>query len=207
MKRLPLILILCAGISAPLAATLLFYFAPPQTATARGEILPPRQTPAPWALDGGKWTLLFADNGGGCGATCQKRLCQMHRLRLMLPGHYLRMQRAWLRPNPQNNDAAESDADNIAVSSDCGEARAAVFAAAAKTIKPAKGVLQIRGAAADLPAPAAGLAREDYLYLIDPSGVWAMRFAPRLGIYDIRQDLARILKLSKGVKRAPKKGA
>ena len=39
---------------------------------------------------------------------------------------------------------------------------------------------------------------EDYLYLADPAGRMVMRFAPEVTIYEIRSDLKRLLKLSKG---------
>ena len=193
MKKLPLILIVLCGVLTPVFATLLFYVAPPQAVVARGEILlPPRHAPAQWELDGGKWTLLFA--GEACGGACKKRLCQMRQLRLMLPGAYQRLQRAWLRPSfaPETPD--------MTASADCGEARAAAFAKSAKQINITEGVLHIRGDLALLPPPAEKLSSEDYLYLIDPAGIFVLRFAPDLDIYAVRKDLARLLKISKGVK-------
>ncbi|MBE8158856.1 MAG: hypothetical protein HAW59_05645 [Betaproteobacteria bacterium] len=195
MKKLPLILMLALGILTPVAATLLFYFAPPQTHTARGEILPHRRAPEKWNLGGEKWTLLFAADA--CGALCKKRLCQMRQLRLMLPGNYFRLQRAWLRPPAANNAPALSD---ITAHPGCGEARAAAFAGAAKKVNITEGVLQIRGGWADLP-PAETLPHESYLYLIDPSGVFALRFAPATDIYAVRKDLAKLLKISKKTTR------
>lgn len=190
-RRLPLLLILCIGVLTPLASTLLFYFAPPSEHTARGEILPPLQTPASWELQNGKWTLLFVSENG-CGEECKKRLCQMRQLRLMLPGHYLRLQRAWLRP--ENAD----ETPPITASADCGESRAAAFAETAEEVNITEGVLMIRGNAENLPPPAEGKTRADYLYLTDPAGIYAMRFPPQLDAYAVRKDLAKLLKLSKG---------
>ena len=90
-RRFPLVLIMLIGILTPVAATLLFYLSPPSNNTARGEILLPQPLPADWNLNTGKWTLLYASIGK-CLPPCQKRLCQMRQLRLMLPGSYLRLQ-------------------------------------------------------------------------------------------------------------------
>lgn len=190
MKRRPLLLILLIGVLTPLASTLLFYFAPPQQHTARGEILAPQKTPPQWNLAGGKWTLLYAGDNP-CGKACRQRLCQMRQLRLMLPGHYFRLQRAWLQKQ-------QSPPLSLVTSGDCGEARAAAFADTAQQVNVTDGVLAVAGDNGTLPAPASGLKRADYLYLIDPDGNTAMRFAPNLDIYAIRKDLAKLLKLSKG---------
>ena len=188
MKNRPLLLILLLGVLAPLASTALFYFSPPQQHTAHGEILPPQKTPAQWELSGDKWTLLYAGDRP-CGEQCRRRLCQMRQLRLMLPGHYFRLQRAWLRPTPP---------PSITTSGDCGEARAAAFAKTAQQVDVTDGVLAVAGDDGALPVPANELRRADYLYLIDPDGNIAMRFAPHLGAHEIRKDLAKLLKLAKG---------
>lgn len=194
MQKLPLILILALGILTPVGATLLFYFAPPKTHTARGEIVPHWRAPDEWNLRGGKWTLLFAADE--CGEACQKRLCQMRQLRLMLPGNYLRLQRAWLRPPEKKGEPA---APEIFAPADCGEARAAAFAETAAEVNIGEGVLRVYGSAAGLP-PADG-APENYLYLIDPDGVFALRFPPSLDVYAVQKDAAKLLKLSKKTKR------
>lgn len=205
MRNLPLIFILLVGAMTPLAATLLFYFAPPSSNVARGEVLPPLSAPAEWNLGGGKWTLLAADEGGNCGAQCRRRLCQMRQLRLMLPGHYFRLRRAWLRADEaketKETDAADENAEPLFASADCGEARAAAFAKDAAQIDIAEGVFVVRGNANALPPAADENARADYLYLIDPDGKYAMRFPPSLDSYAVRKDIARLLKISKGRRR------
>ena len=193
MKRLSLILIIAIGILTPLVSTLLFYFSPPAKHTAIGEILPLAKTPAAWKLNNNKWTLLYANNAP-CGEQCQKRLCQMRQLRLMLPGYYLKIQRAWLQNQP-------APLPSITTSNDCGEARAANLAKTAKKVNITDGIIQIIGDIHALPSPATNFTRADYLYLIDPKGNIAMRFNPKLGAYEIRKDLAKLLKIDKGAKR------
>lgn len=118
----------------------------------------------------------------------------------MLPGHYLRLQRAWLRP-----ENADETAPEIMASADCGESRAAAFAETAGQVNVTEGVLTIRGNAEDLPPPAAGKTRAEYLYLTDPAGIYAMRFPPQLDAYAVRKDLAKLLKLSKGRRKVSRK--
>lgn len=198
-KKTPLFLILAAGILTPAAATLLFYLAPPKNITARGEILPPTRAPEQWNLEkDGKWTLLFASET--CGALCQKRLCLMRQLRLSLPGAYPRIRRVWLRP-----PSATNITEDISASADCGEPRAAAFAAEAKTVNITEGVLQIRGEFSNLPA-AKQIPPEKYLYVIDPSGFYALRFAPDLDGYAVGKDVKKLLKISKNTKRAQNGG-
>ncbi|MGU9951084.1 MAG: hypothetical protein ACNYPH_02000 [Gammaproteobacteria bacterium WSBS_2016_MAG_OTU1] len=191
-NRLPLILILLIGIMAPLASTLLFYFAPPQNNTAAGELLNATAAPKQWNLDDGKWTLLYASDNT-CGTACQQRLCQMRQLRLMLPGSYFRLRRAWL--------TSENTTDNIqdlTATNDCGETRAAAFSEDAKEVNIGEGVIKIIGDLNTLPAPRDKLSREDYLYLTDPDGFLIMRFPPEVDAYSIRGDLKKLLKISKG---------
>ena len=192
-RRFPLVLIMLIGILTPVAATLLFYLSPPSNNTARGEILLPQPLPADWNLNTGKWTLLYASTGT-CLPPCQKRLCQMRQLRLMLPGSYLRLQRVWLRP-PQS-----SPPPNLTAAADCGETRAAAFADSARQINITDGLLHIDGDINRLPPPSDNTRRTDYLYLIDPAGIAAMRFSPQLDIYTVRKDVAKLLKISKGRK-------
>lgn len=199
-NKLPLLLILFIGVVTPLASTALFFVWRPAEQTNHGEILPPLPPPAARRAGGeefslsqwrGYWVLLAA-GGGDCGEKCRQRLCRMRQLRLMLPGNYLRLRRAWLVTDEQPPPAAMME------KSDCGEVADPALSARAATTDSLDGVEMLFGEAAGLPPaprPAA-----DYLYLLDPSGVWAMRFSPELTPYQIRQDMARLLKLSKGIK-------
>ncbi|MDM5146845.1 hypothetical protein NQX30_00370 [Candidatus Persebacteraceae bacterium Df01] len=193
-KRWPLVLIILISVLTPVASTLLFYFSPPTAHTENGDLLSPTSLPA-WgsSVEKGKWALLQAAPGE-CGDDCQRRLCRMRQLRLMLPGHYLRLQRAWLMP-----DADEPTSQMT--TSDCGETLAAAFSERAAEVSVSDNVLILRGNITDLPVAAPGLQRSDYLYLVDPAGLLFMRFAPTLDIYEIRKDMAKLLKISKGRRR------
>lgn len=198
--RLPLLLILLIGVLTPLLSTALFYLWRPAQQVNAGEVLPPQPLAAvQWrAVDGaafspqqwrGDWVLAAA-SGGACDARCRRRLCQMRQLRLMLPGHYLRLRRAWLI----TDDAAPPA--ELWQETGCGELDNPQLQAARED--SLAGVQLLYAPPQTLPPSTASA---DYLYLIDPAGVWAMRFPPQLGIYDIRRDLRRLLRISKGRKR------
>lgn len=191
-SRMPLFAILAIGIATPLLSTAAFHFYPPNAITANGDILPPSRTPGSWRLTGDRWTLLYA-GPADCGDSCRKRLCQMRQLRLMLPGDYLKLRRAWL---------ANAVPSGLRHSADCGEDHAAEFAATAPDVDIGIGVDAVPGNAGALPAPAPGRSRSDYLYLVDPEGVFAMRFPPDMGIREIRADLAKLLKADRKTRRA-----
>ena len=165
----------------------------------------------------GKWTLLQTTPAAVCDEQCRRRLCQMRQLRLMLPGNYLRLRRVWLindngggNINPDDETGGSitigGEIDKtITANSDCGEIDTAAAAAArrrATEVDILQGVARMRGDSEVLPTAAADLRREDYLYIIDPAGRIAMRFSPTLTIYEIRADLSRLLKLSKGWRQA-----
>ena len=193
MKHWPLFAILLIGIITPLAATALFYLVPPQESVENGELLPPLAVPWRDDIKKGKWTLLhLADSS--CDDRCRRRLCRMRQVRLMLPGNYLRVQREWLLA-----DGGIPAAQRVA--NDCGEPRAAAYAAGARQVDVLDGVMLRRQSWDWLPTPAAGLSRQNYLYLIDPDGFLVMRFAPELDLYAIKKDLYKLLKLSKGRRR------
>ena len=191
----PLILILAIGILTPLLSTALFFAWRPETQLNAGELLPASTVPKHWRNETGQtpatvwrgqWVLLFA-GGGACDENCRKRLCQMRQLRLMLPGHYYRLRRVWLitddRPPPSS----------LMQESHCGEAVAEQHDA--RTVETLDDVEQWFGSVADLPAKDGG-----DLYLIDPAGIWVMRFPAEVGLYRIRRDLSRLFRLSKGRK-------
>ena len=195
-NRWPLVFILLIGIITPLASTMLYYFSPPTKHTATGDILQPLPLPETWNVRG-KWTLLYASDDA-CGESCRRRLCQTRQLRLMLPGHYFRLQRVWLRP------PGKTPPQTVQVSADCGEKRAKDLASNARQVNAVAEVRIIYGALNMLPPAADGLHKTDYLYLADPDGNLAMRFPPALDAYQIRKDLSRLLKLSKGRKQFTK---
>lgn len=195
-----LFLILLVAIIPPVAATLLFFYHPPIEQTNHGDLMSPVAMPTEeWQNhDGGdfsdeelrgKWVLWQAA-AGACNTHCRRRLCRMRQLRLMLPGNYFRLRRGWLLTDGQEPPNA------LTQGGDCGEVRAAGLQDVAQTVDVLNGVLLWRGDSKILPA--AARPPEDYLYLTDPAGRMVMRFPPEVTIYEIRTDLKRLLKLSKG---------
>ena len=215
-NKTPLILILAIALLTPLASTALFYLWPPSGATHHGEVLnaPALLPPREWRLHNGekinaeqwrgKWALLHTTTTSHCNEQCRRRLCQMRQLRLMLPGNYFRVRRAWLISGDESISPPSGrwlgGGEPIKAKSDCGEARASERDSSEVDIL--QGVEVLRGDIKTLPAPAGNYTREDYIYLADPAGRLAMRFNPQLSVYEIRKDVSRLLKLSKGWKRA-----
>ena len=203
-SRLPLYLIVFIGVITPLASTALFFFWQPAQQVNIGDVLPPQPLPeTEWRyLSGddftsahwrGDWVLLFA-GGGDCDADCRRRLCQLRQLRLMLPGNYLRLRRAWLVTDNQPPPPA------LEQTTDCGELAAQASVPAASRVDTLADVEILTAAPATLPA-AAAMPATRYLYLVDPAGIWAMRFPPDLTTYQIRNDINRLLRISKGRKQ------
>ena len=203
----PLLLIILIGVLTPLLSTTLFFAWRPAKQTNVGDILSPTAVQADWrdannkawapAEWRGEWVLLMA-SAGVCDDACQRRLCRMYQLRLMLPGHYLRLRRVWVVTDEVVPVVSPQKAG-------CGEVADPILRERARLVDTLKGVELLFGETNALPAAASSYAAPDYLYLLDPAGVWTMRFSPDLNLYQIRKDIARLLKLSKGRKTVPTK--
>lgn len=204
-SRLPIILILAIGLCTPIASTLLYFWWTPDSYSNVGTVLTPNPISPTWQRTNaanvaagdspdwaGKWVILTA-SGGACGAACQQNLCQARQLHHMLYGHYFRVQRAWLVTD--NTPPPETIRQN----NDCGVVDADLLQDHVKSVETLEEVAVVHGAAATLPL-GDGAAPDDYLFLIDPQGRWAMRFTADTDIYKVRQDIKRLLKLSKGHK-------
>lgn len=200
MKKFPLVAILLIGVLTPVASTALFFLWRPAAQVNIGDIMPQQPLQAagwryadgrPFAVEQwrGDWVLLAAA-AADCGEQCRRRLCQMRQLRLMLPGNYLKLRRAWAITDQRQPPAA------LPQKTDCNELdNPAIEAAEADMLA---GVETLYVPPATLPPQA-----QSYLYLIDPAGIWAMRFPPDLTTYQIRKDLKRLLRISKGRKHIP----
>ncbi|MCH9705072.1 MAG: hypothetical protein K0U15_02955 [Proteobacteria bacterium] len=200
MRRFPLIAILLIGILTPVFSTALFFFWRPSEQVNIGELLLPPQalaathwqnsdgsgfSPQQW---NGYWVLLSA-GGGACDEQCRLRLCKMRQLRLMLPGNYLRLRRAWLVTDDTSPPL------ELLQKTGCGEVENTALQLRDKDTLDGVEIIYTQ---ADLPSFPAGESEQPYLYLLDPAGVWVMRFSPELGTYQIQKDLKRLLKISKG---------
>lgn len=207
-QKLPLLFILLIGILTPLASTALYYGWRPTAQTNQGEILPPHPitaTAANWRrTDGtpftarewrGDWVLAVPADGD-CDQNCRRRLCQIRQIRLMLPGNYLRLRRVWLITD------ATSPPTILTQKTDCGEAPHL----RARTADILSGVETLHIHPKDLPPSPPSppqTPQTPHIYLIDPAGIWAMRFPPAMGAYQIQKDLKRLLRISKGRKTSP----
>jgi hypothetical protein len=185
-SRLPLILILLIALAAPLSATLLFYFWRPAQFTYSGEILPPSPPPPLAKINGalfapdewrGRWHLAQIAPAA-CDAQCRRRLCIMRQLRLMVNAK--RIRRVWLITD---DDAPPS---SLQTSPDCGLGAQA----RAEKVDVISGVLLLRAdaAARDWLGGGGGV------YVVDERGRAAMRFADGASIYNMRDDVSRLLK-------------
>ena len=159
-RRAPLWGILAVAVGAPVLSTLLFLFWTPAAHTNNGEVLPPARAPAAlpaanggapfvFANAGGQWTLLAAAPAA-CDAACRRRLCRMRQLRLLLPGHYLRLRRVWLL-----TDGGAPPA-RLPQPADCGEAKNPALQSRAGVADVLDGVFVVRGGAELLPPARAG---------------------------------------------------
>ena len=201
-SKAPLVIIVLIAVLTPVLSTLLFFFWQPPQQVNHGELLPPHAVAADWR-DGsgkafapplGKWTLLAAADGD-CDAACRRRLCRMRQLRLMLPGSYQRLHRAWL----VTDDATPPT--TLPQATDCGEVADEAVREQAQTADSLADVQLLYGADSGLPQAATA---KHYLYLLNADGVWVMRFSDELSLYEIRDDLKRLLRLSKGRRFIPK---
>ncbi len=179
------VLLACA---APVIASYFaYYVVRPEGRRNYGELVQP-QRPMPamaaQALDGstqplaalqGQW-LLVSVAGGACDAQCQGNLYLQRQLRESLGKDKERVDWVWLVTDG-----------------------APIPAAIAPALQPAR-VLRVDGAAlARWLVPAPGHALAEHLYVVDPQGLWMLRFPARMDAKDAvraRRDLDRLLRAS-----------
>ena len=175
-------LMLLAVAAAPvIAAVVAYFFWMPSGRTNYGELVAPRKLPeiALENLDGrpfnlpelkGKW-LLVAAAGGRCDASCVKRLFLTRQVRLMQGREMDRIERLWLVTD--------------------GERPASELLAAHEGLHVA------RATPAQLDAIFQTDAAGEHIWLIDPLGNLMLRFPPDPDPQGMRNDLARLLKVSR----------
>ena len=191
-----LLLIVAIAVGTPIAATMLYIYAPPAGTTNRGELVKPTQLASGLRpADDGRWQLAVV-GAAACDEQCQQRLCATAQARLVNIGEIERIGRLWLVDGYGALPAA------IEYGPACGRELAAARAEL-EPINVLDGVSALRADAAQLaslPAPASGLEVSDYIYLIDPSGLVMMRFDQDAAVADIAKDLKRLLRLSKRIR-------
>lgn len=184
--RLKLALILSLFV-VPVAAAWLLYLMPelrPGGRVNHGQLIEPARAlpelalegadgPAPGALRG-KWTLLYL-GGSACGASCEERLLLARQVRTLLNQDRGRVQRVYLAPDAAAREAARAQLgaahpDLAFVSDASGRARAFL------------GEVAPRG--------------DDALELLDPNGVWLMRYDGTVEYKGVLKDLKKLLRFS-----------
>ncbi|MBF2735986.1 MAG: hypothetical protein ISN26_08005 [Betaproteobacteria bacterium AqS2] len=192
-RRLEFLLIVAIAAGTPIAATLLYLFAPPGGTTNHGELLAPVELDAALLPEQAPdWQLLVV-GAPACDEDCQARLCAIAQARLVNVGELERVGRLWLLDGPG------TPSEEIAVRPGCGRQLPAEIPMTVPDIDVRAGVQVRRATAAQLaalPAPAASFAAADYIYVLDPLRRVIMRYPPDAPVKDIASDLRRLLRLS-----------
>lgn len=174
-------LILFAVSAAPIVAAIVaFFFWSPSGRVNYGELLTPRKPPEeklarldgqPFSLSSlkGKWVLVTA-SGGTCNAICAKNLLVIRQVRLMQGREMDRIERVWLL-----EDTHTPSQELLAAHEGLHVARAGP-GQLGRTFEPAT---------------------EQSVWLIDPLGNIMLRFPPDPEPKGMRNDLARLLKVSR----------
>lgn len=180
------VLAVCA---APVIASYFTYFVVrPEGRTNYGDLVtPPREVPPGFVttgLDGqpmglaslkGQWVLMVVAPAG-CDAACEQRLLWQRQVREALGREKDRVEKVWMLTDD-----------------------APVREPLRRAVEAAPGVRVMRAPPAELAAwlqPAPGQRIEDHLYLIDPMGLWMMRWPVAVEPARVKRDLERLLRAS-----------
>jgi len=187
MGRLKMLLVWAVCAAPVIASYLTYYVIRPQGRANYGELIqPPQEMPADAALPlkdlsgqplplsslKDQW-LLVSVSGGACDAGCERNLYLQRQFREMLGKDKDRLDRVWI----VTDDAPVRQA-----------------------LKPGlEGATVLRAPEAALSrwlAPQSGQALGAHLYLVDPQGMWMMRFPVQPDASKVKRDLARLMKAS-----------
>lgn len=181
--KLLLLLLVCA---APVIASYITYYViKPDLTRSYGSLIQPlREVPDLLAVDlqgrrqslralRDQW-LLVSVGASACPAACQRRLYLQRQIRESMGAEKARVDWVWLRTDAQPVDAALAPA----------LASAQVWAVDAQAL-------------AQWLAPEPGKNLSDHLYLVDPMGMWMMRFPVDADAARVRKDLNRVLMASR----------
>ena len=188
--RLQMLLVLVVCVAPVVASYVTYFLIRPQGRTNYSElIVPQRPIPADLPLTDlqgapvkaaslkGHW-LLVVVSGGACDTTCERHLWVQRQLREALGRDKDRLDKVWLisdtaTPRPQTLDAVRTNTS------------ATVLRVPAAALS---GWLQ----------PAAGLALEDNMYIVDPRGHWMMRVPTDPDPAKLKRDIVKLLRASAG---------
>ena len=168
------------------ASTALYYLAPPKNRMNYGDLITPPATMPELALEGldgkpirlstlrGRWTMVHIDNAG-CAPACRDKLYKMRQVRLTQGKNMDRVQRLWVIT------------DDVAVSDSLLREYAGTIIVRADKAKLSE---LLKG----LPATAAPA---DHIWLVDPLGNVMLRYPPAADPSRIKNDLTRLLRVSR----------
>lgn len=193
LGRVKMMLIMLACASPVIASYFTYYVIRPTGQPAHGTlILPPVDMPAAAALPmtdlkgvaadpkslRDQWLLVVVADGA-CDSTCEKLLYTQRQLRETLGREKDRLDRVWLVTGEQ-------------------PPRADLLPALAEA-----SVLRVPSeAVANWLKPAPGESLSAHLYLVDPMGVWMMRFPAAFEPSKVKRDIERVLRASTSWDRA-----
>ena len=180
--RLSLVLIAAIAIAPMLAAYAVYYVWRPTTFTNYGELITPvpvsdavvRQADGKTlTLDAfkGKWVFLMVDSGS-CNEFCQRKLYDMRQVRLTQGKDMSRIERAWLIDDDQQPSGA------------------------VRTEYQGTHMLTAQGSPLLSRLPAQRSVH-DHIYIVDPLGNLMMRYPRDADPSKIKQDLIKLLKVSR----------
>jgi hypothetical protein len=187
MGRLKMLLVWAICAAPVVASYFTYYVIRPQGRANYGDLIqPPKEMPADAALPlkdlkdhavalsslKGQW-LLVTVAGGDCDKACEQNLYLQRQWREMLGKDKDRVDRLWII----TDGAPVRDA-----------------------LKPGlEGATVLRTNQAELSrwlSPKAGQALSAHLYLVDPQGMWMMRFPAQPDTTKVKRDLTRLMKAS-----------
>lgn len=172
---------------APMAAAWMLYLNPEWRPAGRvnyGQLVEPARAVPDFALTGGpaapvlrgKWTYVYV-GGRSCETACQQRLLLSRQVRTLLNQDRGRVQRVYIAPDPAARDAAlaqlPAEHPDLVIVADTGAAGARAQ--------------DFFSQAGDDP---------DAVYLLDPNGVWLMRYSGELDYKRVLKDIKKLLRFS-----------
>jgi hypothetical protein len=180
-SNLTLWLVLAACVLPFVAATALFYLAPPQDRMNYGDLIKPSPMPdlVVAGLDGsplrlsslrGKWTMVQVDQGA-CPAACREKLYKMRHVRLTQGKNMDRVQRLWLI----SDDAAVDEG----------------------VLRDYQGTVMARATAELLKALPSSGSPHQHMWLVDPLGNIMLRYPADADPSRMKTDLSRLLRVSR----------
>ena len=175
-------LVLAACVAPIIASTAMFYLWPRDKRMNYGELITPRPLPelalqdtegrsVPLSVLKGKWTMVQVDEGR-CVTLCQDKLYKMRQIRLAQGKNMDRVQRLWVVLQDEAPDP--------------------------EVMKQHQGTMVLRAGRVDVSSfLPADTSLRDHIWIVDPLGNVMMRYGRDADPSRIKNDLARLLRVSR----------